>query len=104
MPTENAKTERNTFMNNTLKGLAVITGASSGIGAVYAVSARAARLRFTPCCTEPETHGGSGQETERDGRDVRILAADLTVPSDLARLEQILREDSRVTMLVNNAA
>jgi short-subunit dehydrogenase len=37
------------------------------------------------------------------GSKVEILAADLADSSDLARLEQILREDPRVTLLVNNA-
>jgi short-subunit dehydrogenase len=37
------------------------------------------------------------------GSDVDILAADLTDSNDLAKLEQILREDSRITLLVNNA-
>jgi short-subunit dehydrogenase len=32
-----------------------------------------------------------------------VLEADLTDPNDLSRLEQILRDDPRVTMLVNNA-
>jgi hypothetical protein len=37
------------------------------------------------------------------GSKVEILAADLTNSNDLARLEQGLREDSRITLLVNNA-
>src|SRR5262249_14790903 len=37
------------------------------------------------------------------GRNIEILAADLTAAKDLAGLEQILREDSRITLLVNNA-
>ena len=36
-------------------------------------------------------------------RKVEILAADLTDSNDLAGLERILRDDSRVTLLVNNA-
>jgi short-subunit dehydrogenase len=31
------------------------------------------------------------------------MAADLRDPGDLAKVEQILRSDSRVTLLVNNA-
>jgi short-subunit dehydrogenase len=37
------------------------------------------------------------------GSKVETLAADLTDSNDLARLERILRDDSRVTLLVNNA-
>jgi hypothetical protein len=36
-------------------------------------------------------------------RNIEILAADLSDSSDLAKLEQILRSDSRITLLVNNA-
>ena len=37
------------------------------------------------------------------GRDVEMMAGDLTNSVDLAKLEKIFREDSRVTLLVNNA-
>src|SRR6185369_18055095 len=37
------------------------------------------------------------------GRNIGILAADLTDSNDLAKLERILREDSRVSLLLNNA-
>jgi len=86
------------------KGLAVITGASSGIGAVYAD--RLARrgydlllvardqLRMTDLAKKLVSETGSH---------VDILAADLTNSNDLVKLEQILREDSRVTLLLNNA-
>jgi uncharacterized protein len=36
-------------------------------------------------------------------RKIEIMAADLTNRNDLARLEQFLRDDPRVTVLVNNA-
>jgi len=36
-------------------------------------------------------------------RKVEILAADLTNSNDLTGVERILRDDSRVTLLVNNA-
>jgi hypothetical protein len=41
-----------------------------------------------------------GADTQRN---VEILAADLSDSSDLAKLEQLLRNDSRVTLLVNSA-
>lgn len=86
------------------KGTALITGASSGIGAVYAdrlarsgydlilVARRADKLREL-----------AEDLTTRTGRSVETLAADLTNPSDLARVEAVLRSDASITMLVNNA-
>jgi short-subunit dehydrogenase len=86
------------------KGLAVITGASSGIGAVYAD--RLARRGYDLLLVARN----QGRMTELasklvsdTGVDVDILAADLADAQDLAKLERILREDSRVTLLVNNA-
>jgi short-subunit dehydrogenase len=91
-------------MKRNSKGLAVITGASSGIGAVYAdrLSRRGYDLLLVA------RNQGRMAELARKlvnetGSDVDILAADLADANDLAKLEQILREDSRVTLLVNNA-
>lgn len=86
------------------KGTALITGASSGIGAVYAdrlarsghdlilVARRADRLRTLAQAL-----------TDRTGRSVETIAADLTQPSDLAKVETVLRTDASITVLVNNA-
>jgi short-subunit dehydrogenase len=91
-------------MNNQSKGLAVITGSSTGIGAVYAdrLAHRGYDLllvarnqdRLSDLARTLQSNTASKVET---------LAADLTDPNDLAKLEQILRDDSRVTLLVNNA-
>jgi short-subunit dehydrogenase len=63
---------------------ALVTGASAGIGAVYAD-----RL-------------GERLRTET-GRSVEVLVADLSARADLLRLEHRLREDPSIVMLVNNA-
>ncbi|RYJ02406.1 MAG: SDR family oxidoreductase [Acetobacteraceae bacterium] len=82
----------------------LITGASSGIGATYAerlaqrghdmvlVARDAARLEALAARLAGET-----------GRRVDILAADLTDPAALRRVEARLREDQAIGMLVNNA-
>lgn len=86
------------------KSAILITGASSGIGAVYAdrfahrghdlvlvardgarLGALAARLR-----------AGTGVSVE-------VLVADLTKPADLAAVEARLSDDARIGVLVNNA-
>ena len=85
-------------------GLAVITGSSSGIGAIYAdrLAHRGYDLllvaRSQECMDDLAKKLAAGS-----GRNLEILAADLTVSHDLAGVERILRQDPRVTMLVNNA-
>jgi short-subunit dehydrogenase len=86
------------------KGTALITGASSGIGAVYAdrlarqgydlilVARNVERLRAAAALLTSET-----------GRSVEIVGADLTDPADLADVENLLKTDSSITLLVNNA-
>lgn len=98
-----SQTERNTVMKQHTKGLAVITGASSGIGAVYADRLAQRGYDLLLVARSQKRLEDLAKKLSETGRQVEILAADLTVSSDVARLEQILREDSRVTMLVNNA-
>ena len=91
-------------MTEHTKGFALITGASAGIGAVYAdrlarrgydlivVARRADRLQAIGEHIAAET-----------GRKVQIVAADLSERADLRRVEDILRNNTEISMLVNNA-
>jgi uncharacterized protein len=91
-------------MTEHTKGFALITGASAGIGAIYAdrlahrgydlilVARRADRLRAI-----------AGRITAETGRKVEIVIADLSDRADLRRVEDILRNDTRISILVNNA-
>lgn len=85
-------------------GLAVITGASSGIGAVYAdrLARRGYDLLLVARNRERLEHLATELATET-GSEVEILAVDLAKPGDLAKLEQVLRNDPRVSLLVNSA-
>jgi short-subunit dehydrogenase len=86
------------------KGTALITGASSGIGAQYAerlarrgydlilVARNRQRLDALAARLESETLAM-----------VEPVAADLGDPADLRRIENILRTDSSITLLLNNA-
>ena len=98
------KAERPTKMKRQSKGLAVITGASSGIGAVYADRLAHRGYDLLLVARSQAAMADLAKKLERDtGSKVDILAADLTDSTDVAEVERILREDSRVTLLVNNA-
>jgi len=86
------------------QGTAVVTGASSGIGLVYAgrLAARGHDLVLV-ARREPLLHELAERLRGEHGREVRTVAADLTDPGDLRRLEELLARDESVTMLVNNA-
>lgn len=86
------------------KGTALITGASSGIGATYAE--RLAKRGYDLLLVARDL---SRLETlaarlrEESGVNVEVLRADLTQRADLTSVEQRLREDSSITLLLNNA-
>jgi len=85
-------------------GVAVITGASSGIGAVYAD--RLARRGYDLILiarNQARLEELAAGITTQTGRHVDLLAADLRDGQDVARVERILRDDPRITVLVNNA-
>jgi short-subunit dehydrogenase len=90
--------------NEQSKGTALVTGASTGIGATYAkrlaqrgydlvlVARNKARLEALSATLVAET-----------GRKVRIVVADLTDTKDLAAVEALARDDASISLLVNNA-
>lgn len=83
---------------------AVITGASTGIGAIYAD--RLAKRGFDLILVarnEARLATLADRLRRETGRAVAIVAADLTDRAALAKVEAILRDDPQVTMLVNNA-
>jgi short-subunit dehydrogenase len=86
------------------QGLAVITGASAGIGAVYADRLARRGYDLLLVARNQERLEQLAQAiTKNTGRKVEILAADLINPVALHKVEQILNDDPRVTLLVNNA-
>lgn len=86
------------------KGTALITGASSGIGAIYADRlARSGYDLILVARRADKLHALARRLTDDTGRSVETLAADLTQPADLARVEAVLKTDASITLLVNNA-
>lgn len=86
------------------KGYALITGASSGIGATYAD--RLARQGYDLILVARNQHRLERLATQLNAdtqRDIQVVVADLNLPADLARIEQILHDDSGISLLVNNA-
>jgi hypothetical protein len=91
-------------MSTSSLGTALITGASTGIGAVYAdrlarrghdlilVARDAGRMQALAEKLRAET-----------GRTVEVLPADLTDGDDLDRISKRLASDTAITLLVNNA-
>ncbi|MHA3792669.1 SDR family NAD(P)-dependent oxidoreductase [Sphingomonas sp. YL-JM2C] len=88
----------------TTKGTALITGASTGIGAIYAdrLAARGYDLVLV-ARNKDKLQSLASAISDRTGRAVEVLAADLGDAADLARVETMLREDASITALVNNA-
>ena len=83
---------------------ALITGASTGIGAVYAE--RLARRGYDLILVARDAAKLSAlaaQLAASTGRKVDVLRADLNVTADLRAVEQRLAVDTSIAMLVNNA-
>jgi len=87
-----------------VKDTVLITGASTGIGAVYAdrFAARGHNLILVARDFQ-RLENLANRLWEKYGVNVAIDAADLTRPSDLERIEQTIAGDKRIGILVNNA-
>ena len=90
--------------NSYSKGTALITGASTGIGAIYADRlARRGYDLILVARNEARLQGLAARLTKETGRSVTPLRADLNDKADLAKVERMLRDDPAITMLLNNA-
>lgn len=92
-------------MSDTIsKGAALITGASSGIGAVYAD--RLARRGYDLVLAardEDRLSTLAARLRAETGAKVDVIKTDLTRRDDIVRLEARLRDDANISLLVNNA-
>jgi len=86
------------------KASVLITGASTGIGAVYAERfARRGHDLVLVARDQNRLEGLAARLRQENPVSVDVLPADLTVKSDLAAVEARLREDTRIGILINNA-
>lgn len=86
------------------KGTALITGASSGIGAIYAARlARRGHNLILVARNRQRLDDLARRLADETGRTVEVVAANLSDKSGLASVENVLSTDSSITFLVNNA-
>ena len=90
--------------NPASKGTALITGASTGIGAVYA--GRLAKRDYDLILVarnQEKLNEVAKQVESATGRKAETLQADLTILADVKRIADRLATDISITALVNNA-
>ncbi|MWV13329.1 SDR family NAD(P)-dependent oxidoreductase [Pseudomonas sp. R-28-1W-6] len=88
----------------TSHGTALITGASSGIGALYAERlVRRGHDLILVARSRERLEGLAQRLVEQTGRRVQVLVADLGDKEGLALVEQLLRSNEQISLLVNNA-
>lgn len=91
-------------MTQTHLGTALVTGASSGMGAIYADRlARRGYDLILVARNRDRLTGLANRITNETRRSVEILDADLNDASALAAVEAKLKQDASITLLVNNA-
>ena len=82
----------------------LITGASDGIGAVYADRLARRGHNLILVARRADKLAELADRLRQDtGVAVDVIAADLADPADLARVETRLRDDDAITGLINNA-
>lgn len=91
-------------MTHTHPGTALITGASSGIGAIYAERlARRGYDLILVARNRGRLNALAKRLSDETGRAIEVVVADLADRTDLAQVEDLLRSDASISLLVNNA-
>lgn len=86
------------------KGIALITGASTGIGAVYADRLAKRGYDLILVARSKDKLDEVAQQIQvSTGRKAETVRADLSVPADVKRIADRLASDSAITAFVNNA-
>ncbi len=91
-------------MSGNSKGVAVVTGASAGIGKIYADRLAKRGYNLILVARRKERLDAISQDLQQQyGIQVETLVADLGNEADLKRVADALAADDRITLLVNNA-
>ncbi|MBU9290703.1 SDR family oxidoreductase [Burkholderia multivorans] len=91
-------------MSQVHRGTAVVTGASSGIGAIYADRlARRGYDLILVARSRARLDALAQRITSDTRRSVEVIEADLNDRAALAAVEAKLKQDASITLLVNNA-
>lgn len=86
------------------KGTALITGASRGIGAVYADRLAKRGYDLILVARDGSRLEQLAAKLKREsGRTVTLLTADLSNRAELAKVEDVLKHNQSITLLLNNA-
>jgi short-subunit dehydrogenase len=86
------------------KGTALITGASAGIGAIYADRLAKRGFDLILVARNQSRLAALAKRLKNEtGRSIETIAGDLNDKADLARIETVLRTNASITLLVNNA-
>jgi hypothetical protein len=86
------------------KGTALVTGSSSGIGAIYADRLARRGYDLILVARDKAKLDALAAKLGKDtGRRIEVLATDLNAKADLRRVEERLKSDPGITLLVNNA-
>jgi short-subunit dehydrogenase len=85
-------------------GTALITGASSGIGSVYADRLAKRGYDLILVARDQSRMEALAERLRKEtGRAIEVVRADLTAHEDLQRVEARLAQDEKIVLLVNNA-
>jgi short-subunit dehydrogenase len=90
--------------NNSKLGTALVTGASSGIGATYAEKLAKRGYDLVLVARDADRLKAlAGRLTSEHGIRADVLRADLSQRADVLAVDKRLREDGSITLFVNNA-
>jgi len=88
----------------TTNNIALVTGASSGIGAVYADRLSKIGYDLILVARNADKLKNVAETIRKEsGRNVDIVIADLAKKSELLKIENLIKENNAINLLVNNA-